>query len=249
MSDNKVYDLINERIASGKKSLAVLLDPDKVNSEQLADQLSLYKNLGVNFIFIGGSLLVTDDFHETIKKVKSLTNIPVVLFPGNAMQVSKEADAILFLSLISGRNADLLIGQHVVSAPSIKKAEIECISTGYMLINCGNQTTAHYMSQTAPIPFDKPQVASCTAMAGEMLGLKMLYLDGGSGAQYPVSTQMIEAVKSNANIPLIVGGGLKSSEDIDSAFKAGADLVVVGTSIEKDEAVIEELFQSEFLGY
>ena len=178
---------------------------------------------------------------EIIQKIKQRSNIPVILFPGGYLQVEPTADAILLLSLISGRNADYLIGQHVIAAPLIKQSKLEVLSTGYLLVDCGAQTTASYISNTTPLPYDKPSIAAATAMAGEMLGLKCMYLDGGSGAAKPVSADMIAAVKKAINSPLIVGGGINSEEKVLQALHAGADVVVVGTGIEKDPELMVKL--------
>ncbi len=236
-----IFNQIQLSALEKKKLLAVLLDPDKIDNGNIAQTLGFYSKIGVDFLFIGGSLLISSNFAEVVKKVKSLCDIPIVLFPGSVMQVSDAADAILFLSLISGRNADLLIGQHVLAAPTLKKSSLEIIPTGYMLVDGGKSTTAHYVSQSLPIPKDKPEIAACTAMAGEMLGLKLMYLDAGSGADLPVSAEMIEAVKNSTNAPLIVGGGIRTKEGVNQAFDAGADVVVIGNSLEKNPALLEEM--------
>jgi len=223
----------------GKKSLAVLLDPDKLKDEiRLNNILELINQSKVDFVFVGGSLLVEDNFHNCLRKVKSLSSVPVVLFPGSPSQISNEADAILFLSLISGRNPDLLIGQHVVAAPHLKKMNLEVIPTGYMLVECGRATTASYISQTFPLPYNKPEIAAATAMAGEMLGLKIIYLDGGSGAEKPVSPKMISAVRNSVDIPIIIGGGIRNEEQAQEAYSAGADLIVVGTAFEEEPELL-----------
>lgn len=224
---------------SGEKALAVLLDPDKLkNPKELYSMLSLINNSKVDFILVGGSLLVEDNFHSCLKEVKKNTHVPVILFPGSPAQISPEADAILFLSLISGRNPELLIGQHVVAAPLLNKMDIEVLPTGYMLVDCGKPTTASYISQTLPIPWNKPEIAAATAMAGEMLGLQFIYLDGGSGAAKPISSAMISAVSTSTNIPLIVGGGIRNEEQAASAYAAGADLVVIGTAFEEEPELL-----------
>lgn len=234
-----IYQLLYNLKASGKKALAVLLDPDKlVQEERLSNVLSLIAHSEVDFVFVGGSLLVESNFHECIQRIKSECKKPVVIFPGSPSQVSAHADAILFLSLISGRNADLLIGQHVQAAPLLKEMNIEVLPTGYMLIESGKSTTALYMSQTLPIPYDKPEIAAATAMAGEMLGLRLFYLDGGSGAQFPVSGKMISAVSQSIDAPLIVGGGIRSEEEARNAWNAGAQVVVVGTAFEEEPELL-----------
>jgi len=171
---------------------------------------------------------------EIIKAIKQRSSIPVVLFPGGHLQVEATADAILLLALISGRNPDFLIGQHVVAAPIIKQSNLEVLPTGYLLVDCGKQTTASYISNTTPLPYDKPAIAAATAMAGEMLGLKLMYLDGGSGAIQPVHVEMIATVKRAVACPLIVGGGINSEFKALAALSAGADVIVVGTGIESN---------------
>lgn len=196
---------------------------------------------GVDFFFIGGSLIVNNMLDEVLSAVKERSDIPMVLFPGNSFQLSYRADAILFLSLISGRNPELLIGQHVIAAPFLKMSPLEIISTGYMLIDGGVQTSVQYMSNTYPIPAHKADIAVCTAVAGEMLGLKTMYMDAGSGAKTPISTEMIEAVSGAVQVPLIVGGGIRTPEKVAANYRAGADLVVVGNAIETDPGLIREM--------
>ena len=234
-----VLSQLIENRQKGKKSLAVLIDPDKVGDQtKLSQLIDLINHGGADFIFVGGSLLVENEFHSVVSFIKQRSALPVVLFPGSPSQISKEADAILFLSLISGRNAELLIGQHVVAAPQLRKANIEVIPTGYMLIDCGRATTASYISQTFPIPYNKPEIASATALAGEYLGLHCLYLDGGSGADRAVSREMIQSVHSTTTLPLIVGGGIRNEAQAKAAFKAGADCIVIGTAIEEEPELL-----------
>lgn len=220
--------------AQRKKALALLIDPDKINTTlQLERWIDLIKHAQIDFVFVGGSLITNFNEIDLIAHLKAKISLPVVLFPGTWNQLHPEADAVLFLSLISGRNPELLIGQHVHAAPLIKQMGLEAIATGYMLVDCGNQTAASYVSQTMPLPFDKPEIAAATALAGEMLGLKCLYIDGGSGANRPVSATMIQAVHSITSIPIIVGGGIRNEEQLADAYDAGADIVVVGTAIEQ----------------
>ncbi len=217
----------------------MLLDPDKLKDErQLLNMMSLIEHSKVDFILVGGSLLVEDNFHQCLREVKKLAKVPVILFPGSPSQISNEADAILFLSLISGRNAELLIGHHVAAAPILKQTNLEIIPTGYMLVDCGKPTTASYISQTLPIPHNKPEIAAATALAGEMLGLKCMYLDGGSGAEKPVSYKMIRAVSECVRAPLIVGGGIRDEHQATSAYEAGADLIVIGTVFEEEPELL-----------
>ena len=179
--------------------------------------------------------MITDDcLDETLEYIKSNCTIPTILFPGSLYQINKKADAILFLSLISGRNPELLIGKHVLAAPILKKSGIEVLPTGYMLIDGGQPTTVSYVSNSLPIPNNKPKIAAATALAGEMLGLKLNFLDAGSGALTPITGEMIRAVKDKISVPLIVGGGLKKTVDVEAALNSGADLVVIGNRIEED---------------
>jgi len=209
--------------------------------------LDLINHSKVDFVFVGGSLLTETNFHACVKKIKSESKVPVILFPGSPSQINEDADAILFLSLISGRNAELLIGQHVIAAPFLRKTKLEIIPTGYMLVDCGRATTASYISQTFPLPYNKPEIAAATAMAGEMLGLKCMYLDGGSGAEKPVSLKMIHAVREAVNVPIIVGGGIRNEEQAKDLYNAGADLLVVGTAFEEEPELLFALAQSRYL--
>lgn len=223
----------------------MLIDPDSISSEsQLVELCRLSNEANIDFILVGGSLITNGFFDRCISLIKQHTQIPVILFPGNIMQVSPEADAILLLSLISGRNPDLLIGKHVLAAPMLKKSGIEIIPTGYMLIDGGNITSVSYMSNTTPIPAGKNSIAACTAMAGEMLGLKVTYMDAGSGAQYPAPAELIRAVRESVDGPMFVGGGIRTPEAAIAACNAGADVVVVGNAFEKDPSLIRLLAQT-----
>jgi phosphoglycerol geranylgeranyltransferase len=224
-----------------KKTLAVLLDPDKVEDSDFNDFLYACVENQVDFFLIGGSLITKNIMGEMIENIRQKTNIPVIIFPGNNLHIEPSADAILLLSLISGRNPDYLIGQHVIAAPLLKQSGLEILPTGYILVDSGRQTTVSYISNTTPIPHDKPDVAACTAMAGEMLGLKLIYLDGGSGAMYPVSPKMIRRVRENVAIPIIVGGGINSAEKAHAALEAGADVIVIGNAFEKNPALLPEI--------
>lgn len=232
-----------------KKQLAVLIDPDKGRKDHLSKIAAIANETKVDLFFVGGSLMVGDEMEETISTLKSLSNIPIVLFPGSPSQLSDQADALLFLSLISGRNADLLIGQQVIAAPAIKKSNIEILPTGYMLIDGGRPTTASYISGSQPIPANKPEIAAVTAMTGEMLGLKLIYADAGSGADFPVSMEMIQSIKSAIDIPLIVGGGMKSAEDVKNAFQAGADIAVIGNAFEDEPELLNEISKTRYVDY
>jgi putative glycerol-1-phosphate prenyltransferase len=176
-----------------------------------------------------------------VREIKENVSIPVVLFPGNSMQLDPGADAILFLSLISGRNPDLLIGQHVVAAPILRNNHIEVMPTGYLLINSGKITSVAYISNTTPIPDDKYSLAACTAMAGEMLGMQLIYLDAGSGAEKEISSRMINAVRKAVDLPLFVGGGINTTQKAITALEAGADLIVIGNALEKNPDLLIEI--------
>lgn len=236
-----IYQKLLHETEQGKKQLAVLVDPDKLLNKEVESIAINAAKSGVDYFFVGGSLLVNNELDQCVKTLKANSEIPVILFPGNTMQMSWRADAILFLSLISGRNAEMLIGRHVISAPYLKLSPLEVISCGYMLVESGKTTAVQYMSNTMPIPADKMDIAICTAMAGEMLGLKMIYLEAGSGAQHSIPIAMIEQVKQNISIPLIAGGGLRTPEKVNEAAVAGADIIVVGNAFEKNSGLISEM--------
>jgi phosphoglycerol geranylgeranyltransferase len=236
----EVWQTMASARKENKKLLAVLVDPDDFDPSANSCRLfaELISAASIDFVLVGGSLLTDDRFHETVHAIHQCVNVPVVLFPGSPAQLSNEADAVLFLSLISGRNPDLLIGQHVHAAASLKQMNLEVLSTGYMLVDCGKPTTASYISHTLPLPWDKPGIAAMTALAGQYLGLRLMYLDGGSGAARPVSEEMIAAVRKTVECPLIVGGGIRTPEQARAAWEAGADLVVVGTLWESDPGAL-----------
>ncbi|MBA2329999.1 MAG: geranylgeranylglyceryl/heptaprenylglyceryl phosphate synthase [Flavisolibacter sp.] len=236
-----VYNSLVDKKRNGKKSFAILLDPDKVDDGALNNVIRLAVESKADYIFVGGSLVVTDHLDGCIIAIKKQTDIPLLLFPGSPSQISKYADALLYLSLISGRNPELLIGQHVISAPFVKKSGLEIISTGYMVVDGGAPTTVSYISNATPIPSDKADIALCTAMAGEMLGMKLIYMDAGSGAKKAIHEEMIYSVAQNIDVPLIVGGGIRDAEKAYLNCKAGADVIVVGNAIEKDPSLISEI--------
>ncbi len=236
-----IYRNICDSAKEKRKQLAILVDPDKTSPGKAEIIARECNTLKADYLFVGSSLLINGDFESCIKALRSNCKIPLVIFPGNNLQISSQADGILFLSLISGRNPEMLIGNHVIAAPQIKNSGLEVIPTGYILINCGRIASVHYMSNTLPIPSDKYDIAICTAMAGEMLGLKMIYLDGGSGADKPVPAHMISLVKKHINIPLIAGGGVCNSQQASEIWDAGADLLVVGNASEKDPELIKHL--------
>ncbi len=227
--------------AKNKKAFAVLLDPDGLSEERLSELLAMSTQSKVDYFFVGGSLITHYVVEQSIRMIKEQSNVPVILFPGNSLHISPLADGILFLSLISGRNPEFLIGQQVVAAPLLKASGLEVMPTGYLLVDGGRPTTVSYISNTNPIPHNKPAIAACTAMAGEMLGLKLMYLDAGSGAENVVSSEMVSAVRKAVDTPLIVGGGINSVEKAQHLLEAGADVIVVGNGIEKDISLLAEI--------
>ncbi len=237
----KLYNQLVENKKTGKKSFSVLIDPDKVDISAIEQLVGLSIDAKVDYFFVGGSLIISNHLDACIRQIKSTCHIPVILFPGSPSQVSSYADALLYLSLISGRNPELLIGQHVLSATQVKNSGLEIISTGYMVVDGGAPTAVTYISNATPIPADKNDIAMCTAMAGEMLGMKLIYMDAGSGAKRPITETMIENVAQNIEVPLIVGGGITNPEKAYLNCKAGADIIVVGNAIEKDASIIKEI--------
>jgi putative glycerol-1-phosphate prenyltransferase len=236
-----IFSRFEEARRHGKKQIAMLLDPDKLEPRSLPKLCLRASASGIHYFFIGGSLLSTVRMEECIRILKKESPIPVVIFPGDETQISGQADALLLLSLISGRNPELLIGKHVQAAPHLRASGIEIIPAGYMLIESGRITTAHYMSNTLPIPHNKTDIAVNTAMAGEMLGLKILYLEAGSGADYAVSNEMVSAVKKATTLPLIVGGGIRTVEQAREKCSAGADIIVIGSALEENPELLEEV--------
>ncbi|MCX8149766.1 geranylgeranylglyceryl/heptaprenylglyceryl phosphate synthase [Thermaurantimonas aggregans] len=236
-----IYNYIQNKVQQGTKMIAALIDPDKNDERSLSRILPYCEEAKIDFLFIGGSLLVRDRLEFTLDFIKNHSNLPCILFPGSVMQISSKADAILFLSLISGRNPELLIGNHVIAAPYIYEAGLETISTGYMLIHCGNYTTAHYMSGCMPIPSNKYEIAAMTALAGQMLGMKLIYMDGGSGAAHPIEPGMIATVRKIIQIPIVVGGGIRTETQAKQAFEAGADVIVVGNALESSPELLIDL--------
>ena len=222
-----------------RKMLAILLDPDQCRGRVLSSTISALKTDLPDFIFVGGSLTVSSS-ESLIDILREETKATIILFPGNAAQFTPKADALLNLSLLSGRNAEFLIGQHVNSAIAIKNSDMEIIPTGYLLIDGGKPSSVEYMSNTRPIPRDKKEIALSTAVAGELLGMRMVYLEAGSGALQPVPPEMIDFVRLGLSLPLIVGGGIKTLEELGNAFEAGADLVVVGNIFETHPEKIAE---------
>ncbi|MFN3875645.1 MAG: geranylgeranylglyceryl/heptaprenylglyceryl phosphate synthase [Flavobacteriales bacterium] len=230
-----ILEQLEQAKVRGRKLLAVLIDPDSGEDEASLERTVQSACMAqADLLFVGGSLLATAAFDRCAELVKRWSTKPVVLFPGSPTQLSAHADAVLFLSLISGRNPELLIGHQVSAAPLVKALGIEAIPTGYLLVDGGRATTAHYVSQSAPIPHDKPGIAAVTALAGELLGQRVIYLDAGSGAPKCVSPEMVAAVRAAVALPIIVGGGIRTAEQVRALCEAGADVLVVGTAIEQD---------------
>jgi phosphoglycerol geranylgeranyltransferase len=220
-----------------RKLFILLIDPDKEDNTSLGKLLDTAGQCNVDLLLVGGSL-ISAPLDEPLAFIRSKTSLPVVLFPGSLLQVSPHADGILLLSLISGRNPEYLIGNHVIAAPLLKHSGLEIIPTGYILVENGRSTSVEYISQTKPIPADKMDIATATAMAGEMLGLKLLYLEAGSGAMRTVPAEIVRSVKQNTSIPLFVGGGIRTPGDVKAMYDAGADAVVVGTAVEHDPEML-----------
>lgn len=241
MEKSSIWQSFIDSEQTGRKSLAVLFDPDDTDERSLIKSLNICLENKVDYIFVGGSLITSNNLNEVVSMIKSYTDIPCVLFPGNAIQIDASADAILFLSLISGRNPELLIGQHVVAAPIVKRSNLEVIPTGYMLVSSGRPTSASYISNSQPLPNDKPSLAASTALAGEMLGLKTIYMDAGSGAEEPISNKVIKAVKKSIGVPLIIGGGLNTPLKAKQALDAGADIIVIGNGAQKNLSLVTEV--------
>jgi len=234
MKNQSVFTSLLAASLSKGAGFLLLLDPDKYDQEQLLTIVHQAEYSSVDAILIGGSLMLTNRLDKYIELIKKETDIPVIIFPGSIMQVSGKADAILYLSLVSGRNPEFLIGNHVVAAPTLKHVGIEVISTAYMLIESGRSTSASFMTNTTPIPRHKPEVAAVHALAAEYMGMKITYLEGGSGAELSVPVETIQAVAQAVDIPIIVGGGIRTPEDARAKVESGADFVVVGNIFEKN---------------
>lgn len=230
----KIYNNILKAIEEKGAAYFILIDPDKISENNLSRFLSLAEEAGVDGFLLGGSLLLSGDLKSVIMRIKEESQIPIIIFPGSVSQVLPEADALLYISLISGRNADHIIGNHVLAAPMIKKSGIEPISTGYILVESGKVTTAEYMSGSKPIPRNKPEIAVATALAAEFMGMKMVYLEGGSGAELTVPNEMVKYVSSQCSIPVIVGGGIRDPKTANEKVLSGAKVVVTGNYFEKE---------------
>jgi phosphoglycerol geranylgeranyltransferase len=221
----------------GKKSIALLLDPDKTKGDSLKKILEIAEQSNTDYILAGGSLTF-NSIDNLISDIKKQCSIPVILFPGTLLQLTRNADIILLLSLISGRNPELLIGNHVIAAPHLKDVREKLVSVGYILISCGPRTSVEYISQTESIPADKTDIAVATAIAGEMLGLKMIYLEAGSGAASHVPLNIVKSVRENISVPLAVGGGIRNKSEVKDIFNAGANLIILGNGCEKNPELL-----------
>lgn len=230
--------MITDALAANK-SIALLLDPDKTKGESLDRIVKVASENNTDYILAGGSITFSK-IDLLIRDIKERCSIPVILFPGNLLQLSFNADAIFLLSLISGRNPELLIGNHVLAAPHLKEIKDKLISVGYILISCGTRTSVEYMSQTEAIPSDKTDIVVATALAGEMIGMKLIYLEAGSGAANPVPVQVIKAVRENISVPLAVGGGIRSKKEVEESYKAGANLIILGNGCEQNPQLLAD---------
>jgi putative glycerol-1-phosphate prenyltransferase len=238
-----VQDYILTAVKNNKKLLAILIDPDKfyVSGQPSQGHLATLKSHPPQLIFVGGSLMTSENFDKTIITLKEINVAPVVIFPGASDQINDAADSILNLSLLSGRNPEYLIGQQVKSAYRLYRSTLEILPTGYILIDSGKPTSVSYISNTQPIPSDKPEIAVATALAGQQMGKSLIYLEGGSGASNSINSEVISAVRTHITIPLIVGGGINTPNDVVTAWNAGADIVVIGTAFEKDVNLLHQI--------
>lgn len=236
-----IYNHILQAKNDGNKLLAVLIDPDKFQLKNALQFINKVNNSVITHVFIGGSEVGQNVTQALVEVIKMLTDLPIVLFPGDVTQISKDADAILFLSLLSGRNPDYLIDKQVQAVPLLEKTQLEVISTGYILIESGKTTAVQRVTNTLPLNRTDVDAITNTAKAGELLGKKLIYLEAGSGATYEVPAEVIESVKNKIDIPLIVGGGIRTKAQIENAFIAGADMVVIGTAFEENQQFFEQL--------
>lgn len=238
---NLIYSNIQVAVKHGEKLMAVLIDPDKFLIENTQQFVKKVNASIATHIFVGGSLVYDNATDILVSELKKHTTLPIVLFPGDITQITKKADALLFLSLLSGRNSEYLIGKHVEAISKLKNTNLEVISTGYILIESGKKTAVEKVTNTAPMPRNHIQNIVNTAIAGQLLGMKLIYLEAGSGAKETLTQSIISQVKKELNIPLIVGGGIKSKSQLQNAYRAGADLVVIGTAFEEDKSFFDEL--------
>jgi putative glycerol-1-phosphate prenyltransferase len=227
----------------GHKAFGLLIDPDKFSPQVFERWSSKPAFAAVDWVLVGGSLITQGNLEQTLAYIRQMCVQPVIIFPGSNLHISSSADAILLLSLISGRNPEYLIGQHVAAAPSLKASGLEIIPTAYLLVDGGRTTTVAYISNTNPIPSDKPELAACTALAGELLGLRLIYADAGSGAQHPIPPAVISAIRQQTQNPLVIGGGIRHADHLRQAYQAGADMVVVGNALETNPDLLDELLR------
>lgn len=235
-----IYQNILESIEKGERLLAVLIDPDKIELDHISEFMVNVNSSIATHVFVGGSEVKEEACDIVVSRIKQHTQLPIVLFPGDVTQITDKADGLLFLSLISGRNPDYLIEKHVQSVPKLKWSDLEVIPTGYILIKNGKETSVQKVTNTQPLPRENIPTIIDTALAGELLGMKMIYLEAGSGATEPITSEIIKEVKKNLNIPLIVGGGIKSTIQLENTYKSGADLVVIGTAFEENLSLFDE---------
>lgn len=232
---------IKARKKKGSKSFAVLIDPESADNKQLSSLVTLAHDAQVDYFFVGGSTVNYSDMDKVLSFLEDFNDIPVVIFPGNTNQLSNKADGLLYLSLISGRNPELLIGKQVESVPFLRSSTLEVMPTGYILIDGGTKSTVAYISNTTPLPHDEIDLTLATALAGQYLGMQLIYLEAGSGAKQPVSPEMITTLSAELTVPLIVGGGIRTPERAKAAAEAGADILVVGNILEKDPSLVMDL--------
>lgn len=237
----RIYQSILESISRSEKLLAVLIDPDKMQLKNIGSFISKVNTSIATHIFVGGSEVNEGVTENLIHEIKKFTDLPVILFPGDVIQITDQADGILFLSLISGRNPEYLIGKQVEAVSKLRQSNLEVIPTGYILIENGKQTSVERVSKTQPLKRNDIELIINTAKAGEFLGMKFIYLEAGSGATHPIEAEIIKRVKNALHIPLIVGGGIRSKAELNFAFASGANLVVIGTALENDEKFFNEL--------
>ncbi|MCI2228734.1 geranylgeranylglyceryl/heptaprenylglyceryl phosphate synthase [Polaribacter sp. MSW13] len=236
-----IYQNILLAQKEGKKLLAVLIDPEKIELENISSFFEKVHQSITTHIFVGGSTDKNNLTDKVVAIIKKETHLPVILFPGDVSQISQKADGILFLSLLSGRNPEYLIEQQIKAAPFLKSSNLQILPTGYILIDGQKETATQKVSNTKPIDQENRELILNTALAGEFSGKKLIYIEAGSGATVPVNTNIITLVKNHLSIPLIIGGGIRTKKQLENAFYAGADLVVIGTAFENDESFFEDL--------
>ena len=235
-----VFDKLTKAVKDKGAGFIILIDPDRKNDKKLETLVENANRSDVDAIFVGGSLMMDGGYHDRVARIKDVAKIPVIFFPGGVGQINEYYDAMLFMSVISGRNPHYLIGEQVIAAPIVKDLALEAIPTGYMLLDGGSATTVEFMSGSLPIPLDRPDIAVAHALAGQYLGMKLLYLEAGSGAKYPVPIETIKQVASETNVSLIVGGGIRTPKAAAERVKAGASFIVAGTAIEKSSELMDE---------